>query len=175
MTGRGGQGIVTCARILSIAAGIYESKFVKILPVFGHEKRGALVYCDVIIDSSPILLNSHIKNPDLLIEFEPYLYKDDYYLSINKDVILLVNSGEDNLDKYVNCYNFKNIYYLKAEEIARNYDVIMNVPLLCSLVAIHVINKSSIEKVLREYSNGIIDKDKINECINSTCKNVKKL
>ena len=41
--GRGGQGAFTAARLLGLAASIYEGKYTQVFPSFGPERRGAPV------------------------------------------------------------------------------------------------------------------------------------
>jgi pyruvate ferredoxin oxidoreductase gamma subunit len=64
--GRGGQGSVTAAELLAVAAfedGMYSQAF----PAFGVERRGAPVTAFVRLDNKPIRLRSQIYEPDYVI------------------------------------------------------------------------------------------------------------
>jgi 2-oxoacid:acceptor oxidoreductase gamma subunit (pyruvate/2-ketoisovalerate family) len=71
--GLGGQGVVTAAKLLVEAATIHESKYGRSLPAYGHERRGAPVYADVMIDERPILLSSYVYQPDVVMLFQTSL------------------------------------------------------------------------------------------------------
>lgn len=71
--GRGGQGAVTSAEILSQAA-ISEGKYAQAFPSFGPERRGAPVQAFVRVDSKqPIRVRSSITEPDVVVVLDPSL------------------------------------------------------------------------------------------------------
>ncbi len=71
--GRGGQGAVTSAEILSQAA-ISEGKYAQAFPSFGPERRGAPVLAFVRIDPHrPIRVRSSITEPDVVVVLDPGL------------------------------------------------------------------------------------------------------
>lgn len=69
--GLGGQGVVTAAKILAHAAGLYENQYAQAMPAYGHERRGAPVYAYLILDAAPILLKSFVYEPDYVLVFDP--------------------------------------------------------------------------------------------------------
>ncbi len=72
--GRGGQGAVSVAQILAIAAhedGYYSQAF----PMYGSERRGSPVVSFVRIDKKPINLRSQVYEPDYVIILDPSLVK----------------------------------------------------------------------------------------------------
>ena len=71
--GRGGQGVVTAAEMLSIAA-FDEGKHAQAIPSFGSERMGAPVVAYVRIDDDPIELTEPVLRPDLLIVQDPTLF-----------------------------------------------------------------------------------------------------
>ncbi|NOZ53784.1 MAG: pyruvate ferredoxin oxidoreductase [Gammaproteobacteria bacterium] len=91
--GRGGQGAVSAAALLSLAA--FEDGFnAQAFPKFGSERRGAPVEAYVRISSSPIRSHNQIYNPDVviiqdstLVHSEPVLegLKDDGLVILNSD------------------------------------------------------------------------------------------
>jgi len=64
--GRGGQGNVTAAELLAMAA-FKEGKFSQAFPNFGVERRGAPVQAYCRIDKKPIKLRSQVYTPDLVV------------------------------------------------------------------------------------------------------------
>ena len=63
---RGGQGGVTAARLLALAA-IRDGKYATACPFYGAERRGDPVVSYVRIDDHPIRVYSQIRHPDLVL------------------------------------------------------------------------------------------------------------
>ena len=61
--GRGGQGMVTAAELLS-AAVFAEGKYAQAFPSFGSERTGAPVVSYCRIDDTPIRLREPVMQPD---------------------------------------------------------------------------------------------------------------
>ena len=70
--GRGGQGAVTSAETMALAA-IAKGKFGQAMPAFGAERRGAPVLAYTRIDESPILVRQEILEPDVVVVLDPTL------------------------------------------------------------------------------------------------------
>jgi len=69
--GRGGQGVVTAARLLAEAAHEHEHfPGVMAAPSFGAERRGAPVTASTRISERPVLLRSQVYRADLLVVFD---------------------------------------------------------------------------------------------------------
>jgi pyruvate ferredoxin oxidoreductase gamma subunit len=64
--GRGGQGSVTAAELIAIAA-FEDKRFSQAFPAFGVERRGAPVMAFVRIADSPIRIRSQVYEPDYVI------------------------------------------------------------------------------------------------------------
>ena len=64
--GRGGQGVVTAAELLSVAA-FYEDKHSQAFPMFGSERTGAPVVAFCRFSDQPIRLREPIVEPDALL------------------------------------------------------------------------------------------------------------
>lgn len=64
--GRGGQGAVTAAYILAIAA-FHDGRYCQAFPVFGTERRGAPVAAFARIDDRFIRIRSQIYEPDYVV------------------------------------------------------------------------------------------------------------
>jgi pyruvate ferredoxin oxidoreductase gamma subunit len=64
--GRGGQGVVTAAELLSVAAFV-EGRYAQAFPSFGSERTGAPVASFVRIADRPIRVHEQVLNPDAVI------------------------------------------------------------------------------------------------------------
>ncbi len=93
--GRGGQGAVTAAELLSVAAfdcGRHAQAF----PSFGSERTGAPVVAFCRIDSEPIRVREPISEPDALIVQDPtLLHQVDVFSGLAPEGSVLVNSNRD--------------------------------------------------------------------------------
>ena len=70
--GRGGQGVVSAAEMLSIAA-FEQGRHAQAFPSFGSERTGAPVVAFCRIDDRDIRLREPIMAPDVLIVQDPTL------------------------------------------------------------------------------------------------------
>lgn len=153
--GLGGQGVVTAAKILSHAVSIHENKYSRMVPAFGHERRGAPVYADVMIDVEPILLNSFIYEPDIVMLFAPSVMGQG--IAIEKGIhggsILVVNTTDEGfLEQLKKNYIFKEIYHVDAtrvalDEIGRD---IPNSAMLGALARTGIVEIESISRAITE-------------------------
>ncbi len=90
--GRGGQGSVTAAELLSIAA-FADGKFSQAFPAFGVERRGAPVQAFTRISDSTIRLRSQVYEPDYVIVQDSSLLEIVNVASGAKDKgIILINT-----------------------------------------------------------------------------------
>jgi pyruvate ferredoxin oxidoreductase gamma subunit len=90
--GRGGQGVVTGAELLSIAA-FDEGRHAQAFPSFGSERMGAPVVSFCRIDDKEIRLREPVQQPDVLIVQDPTLFHSmDVFAGLKKDGYVLVNS-----------------------------------------------------------------------------------
>jgi len=91
--GRGGQGVVTAAEVLSVAAYL-EGKHAQAFPSFGSERKGAPVVAFCRIDDKEIRLREPILEPDCLIVQDPTLFKViDVFAGLRPSGYLLVNTN----------------------------------------------------------------------------------
>lgn len=70
--GRGGQGVVTAAELLSVAA-FAEGRYAQAFPSFGAERTGAPVEAYCRISGAPIRLREPVRHPDAVIVQDPTL------------------------------------------------------------------------------------------------------
>lgn len=92
--GRGGQGVVTAAELLSIAAFL-EDKYSQAFPTFGSERTSAPVVSYCRIDTKPIRLREPIVDPDALIVQDPtLLHQVDLFNGVGDDAYFLINTAQ---------------------------------------------------------------------------------
>ncbi|HEY8708879.1 MAG TPA: 2-oxoacid:acceptor oxidoreductase family protein [Burkholderiaceae bacterium] len=90
--GRGGQGVVTAAEMLSIAA-FEQGRHAQAFPSFGSERTGAPVVSFCRIDEREIRLREPILAPDVLIVQDPtLLHQVDVFQGLRPDGYVLINS-----------------------------------------------------------------------------------
>jgi len=70
--GRGGQGAVTSAELIAIAA-IGMGNYAQAFPSFGPERRGAPVVAFCRVDDKKILIRAKIYEPDVVVVLDPGL------------------------------------------------------------------------------------------------------
>ena len=92
--GRGGQGVVTAAEMLSVAA-FMEGHHAQAFPSFGSERTGAPVVAFARIDSKEIRLREPILEPDVVLVQDPTLLEQvDVLSGLREDGYLLINSSQ---------------------------------------------------------------------------------
>jgi pyruvate ferredoxin oxidoreductase gamma subunit len=90
--GRGGQGVVTAAGILSVAA-FEQGRHAQAFPSFGSERTGAPVVAFCRIDERDIRLREPIIEPDVLIVQDPtLLHQVDVFQGLKRDGYVLINT-----------------------------------------------------------------------------------
>ena len=93
--GRGGQGSVTAAELIAVAAfksGIATQAF----PAFGVERRGAPVQAFVRFSDKKIRLRSQIYNPNYVIVQDSSLVADvDVFAGLQKGGFALINTEKE--------------------------------------------------------------------------------
>jgi len=93
--GRGGQGSVTAAELIAVAAfagGVFSQAF----PAFGVERRGAPVQAFVRFDNKKIRLRSQIYEPDYIIVQDSSLIGDvNVFHGVKPGGIVIVNTEKE--------------------------------------------------------------------------------
>ncbi len=91
--GRGGQGVVTAAELLAVAA-FEEGRPAQAFPSFGSERTGAPVVSFCRIDDHPIRTREPVMSPDaVLIQDVTLLHQIDVFAGIAPEGYALVNSS----------------------------------------------------------------------------------
>lgn len=123
--GRGGQGVVTAAEMLSVAA-FREGRYAQAFPSFGSERTGAPVVAFCRLDDKDIRLREPILRPDALIIQDPtLLYQVDVFSGLAPDGYILINttrSFEDlGVDEFVRGFPGNRLRTVPATELAMKH------------------------------------------------------
>ena len=160
--GRGGQGAVTSAELLALAA-IGEGKYAQAFPSFGPERRGAPVVAFCRIDDERIRIRANISEPDIVVVLDSSLLKIVNVASGLKPSGLLVTTSPDSADKVQQDLKIKNrMAVVDALKIAREVlgVPITNTTMLGSLIrAQELVKKESFLSPLRERFGRIAEKN----------------
>jgi len=123
--GRGGQGVVTAAELIAIAA-FKSQKVAQAFPAFGVERTGAPIEAFARIDKEPIRTREQVNNPNILIIQDPTLIGAvDLTRGCDKKTIAIINTGKSKdemantpLTKGAGGITPENIYLVDATKIA---------------------------------------------------------
>lgn len=164
--GRGGQGVVTAAEMLSVAAFI-EHRHAQAFPSFGSERTGAPVVAFCRIDDREIRTREPVMAPDALIIQDPtLLHQVDVFAGLNPDGYLLINSSrsfdELALGELVARLRPERIVTVAASEIARetmgrplpNAVLLGGFAALTGLIAIDAVTAAIQEKFTGRVADG---------------------
>jgi pyruvate ferredoxin oxidoreductase gamma subunit len=140
--GRGGQGVVSGAELLSVAA-FNEGRYAQAFPSFGSERMGAPVMAFCRIDSKPIRLREPVLEPDALIIQDPtLLHQVDLFAGLHDGGLILINSTRDvselGLAEWLVERHHYKVLVVPATEIAVKHvgRAVPNVPLLAAFAAV---------------------------------------
>jgi pyruvate ferredoxin oxidoreductase gamma subunit len=155
--GRGGQGVVTGAEMLSIAAFL-GGKHAQAIPSFGSERTGAPVVAFCRIDDKEIRLREPVMKPDALLIQDPTLLQQvDVFQGLGKDGYILINTNRSfqdlGLGDFVRDFRPERLCTVPATELALKHvgRPVPNVPLLGGFAAISgVISLDAVIAAIRE-------------------------
>jgi pyruvate ferredoxin oxidoreductase gamma subunit len=123
--GRGGQGVVTAAELVSVAA-FTEGRHAQAFPSFGSERTGAPVVAFCRIDDKEIRVREPIAEPDALIVQDPtLLHQVDVFGGLGPDGYILINSArsfEDlGLGDFAGRFRRDRLRTVPATDLAREH------------------------------------------------------
>jgi pyruvate ferredoxin oxidoreductase gamma subunit len=123
--GRGGQGVVTAAELLSVAAFV-EGRHAQAFPSFGSERTGAPVTAFCRIDDKEIRVREPISEPDALIVQDPtLLHQVDLFSGVGPDGYILINSGKSfdelGLGEFAAGFRHERLLTVPATDLAREH------------------------------------------------------
>jgi pyruvate ferredoxin oxidoreductase gamma subunit len=139
--GRGGQGVVTAAEMLSVAA-FHEGRHAQAFPSFGSERMGAPVMAFCRIDDATIRLREPVMTPDaLVIQDTTLLYQVDLFKGLAPAGYVLINSHRSfaalGLSEFALRFRRERLLTIPATEVALRHvgRPVSNVPLLGAFAA----------------------------------------
>ncbi|MCB0876304.1 MAG: 2-oxoacid:acceptor oxidoreductase family protein [Solirubrobacterales bacterium] len=155
--GRGGQGVVTAAELLSVAA-FDEGRHAQAFPTFGSERTGAPVVSFCRIDDEPIRVREPIAEPDALIVQDPtLLHQVDLFSGLGDEAYVLINSsrslGELGLAELADRFRRERLLTVPATALAREHvgRPLPNAVLLGGFAAVTgLVTIGSVAKAIRE-------------------------
>ncbi len=123
--GRGGQGAVTAAELLSVAA-FREGWHAQAFPTFGSERTGAPVVAFCRMDRHPIRLREPITQPDALIVQDPtLLHQVNLFEGLRPDGYVLLNTArplaELGIGDVVDALRGERVVAVPATDLARRH------------------------------------------------------
>jgi len=123
--GRGGQGVVTAAELLSFAA-FDEGRYAQAFPSFGSERMGAPVVSFCRIDDREIRVREPVMEPNALIVQDPtLLHQVDVFGGLRPDGYVLINTtrtfDELGLGELVASFRHERLLTVPAAELAREH------------------------------------------------------
>jgi len=160
--GRGGQGVVTAAELLSVAA-FGEGRHAQAFPTFGSERTGAPVVSFCRIAERPIRLREPIAEPDAVIVQDPtLLHQVEVFAGLDGRGYLLVNTRrsllELGLDELLERLRADRVVAVPATEIARRHlgRPLPNAALLGSFAALtRVVSLESVAAAIGQKFPGV--------------------
>ena len=162
--GRGGQGVVTAAELIAIAA-FHEGRQAQAFPHFGVERSGAPIKSYARIADEPILTKERVYAPDILIiQDHTLLGEAEISEGIKKDTLIIINAPH-NYQSPVRLIS-KNVHYTPATEIALEIigKNIINTVILGALakktdfISLESL-KEAIKEKFKEKGEGVISKN----------------
>lgn len=147
---RGGQGGVTAARLLALAA-IHDGKYATAAPFYGAERRGAPIVSFVRIDENPIRVYSQIKKPDMVVVLDASVMDVvDVLQGLRSGGKVLVNSQQK---KEFSGYASSNVDLTGIalrEKLVVSGSPILNTPVIGALAKMGIVTVDSAKMAIRE-------------------------
>ncbi len=148
--GRGGQGVVTAAELIALAA-FYDGHEAQAFPNFGVERSGAPIQSFARIDNQAIITREQIYEPSVLIIQDSTLIGNvDVFQGISKKTKIIINATKNNWSHLH--LKSKHLYFSPATEIALKIlgKNIVNTVILGALVKYTgLISLKSLEKAVQ--------------------------
>ncbi|KUK69982.1 MAG: Pyruvate/ketoisovalerate oxidoreductase, gamma subunit [Methanocalculus sp. 52_23] len=147
---RGGQGGVTAARLLAMAAFL-DKKHATAAPFYGAERRGAPVTSFVRIDSEPIKIYSQIRSPNLIIVLDASIMDTvDVLQGIEQGGTVLINSPHPIDLPGVRVITLDLTGIALSVDLVVSGNPILNTPVLGALARMGVVSRESAEAAIRD-------------------------
>jgi pyruvate ferredoxin oxidoreductase gamma subunit len=161
--GRGGQGVVTAAEMLSLAA-FEEDRYAQAFPSFGSERMGAPVVAFCRIDDREIRVREPVMEPDALIVADAtLLHQVDVFDGLRPDGFILINSAKSfdelGLGDFVEGLPPERLLTVPASDLAREHTgrPLANAALLGGFAALtEAISLDAVTSAIRERFAGVL-------------------
>ena len=166
--GRGGQGVVTGAELLSIAAFL-GGRHAQAFPSFGSERTGAPVVAYCRMDDKEIRLREPIMAPDALIIQDPtLLHQVDVFSGLKKDGFILINTTHSfeqlGLGDFVKGFNPAHLLSVPATDLAMKHvrRPVPNMPLIGAFAALTgLISLDAVHAAIQQKFDGAVAQNNI--------------
>jgi pyruvate ferredoxin oxidoreductase gamma subunit len=147
---RGGQGGVTAARLLALAA-IHDGKYATAAPFYGAERRGAPIVSFVRIDDNPIRVYSQIRKPDMVVVLDASVMDVvDVLQGLKAGGRVLVNSQQKKEHAGFEWRNVDLTGIALRESLVVSGSPILNTPVIGALAKMGIVSVESARKAIRE-------------------------
>jgi pyruvate ferredoxin oxidoreductase gamma subunit len=154
--GRGGQGAVTAAEMVSVAA-FHDGKFAQAFPSFGSERMGAPVMAFCRIDEVAIRSREPVMEPDAVLVLDAtLLHSVELFQGLRTEGFVIINTGKSldaiGLGDLVARLPKGHVQTVAATELALKYigRPVPNAGLLGAFAALtHAVRLASLEQALR--------------------------
>jgi pyruvate ferredoxin oxidoreductase gamma subunit len=147
---RGGQGGVTAARLLALAA-FRDGRYATACPFYGAERRGAPVVSFVRIDDAPIKVYSQIREPDLVVVLDGSIMDVvDVLQGLKENGAVLMNSSHPLNGCSKTCYHVDLTGIALSLNLVVAGSPILNTPVLGALAKMGIVTLPSVRKAIGE-------------------------
>ena len=168
--GRAGQGIVTAAELLAVAAG-FEGRHSQAFPMFGSEKRGPPVTGFCRISDEPIEIHEQIYRPDIVLVSDSTIMDTvDVAAGLKPQGIALINTSKKPAELGLKLSGGQKLLTVDGTDIAIKYfkKPITNTVMLGALSkATKIVGLDALKKAIQQRFKGETAKhniDAITEC-----------
>jgi pyruvate ferredoxin oxidoreductase gamma subunit len=161
--GRGGQGVVTAAEMLALAA-FDEGRYAQAFPSFGSERMGAPVVSFCRINDHEIRSREPVMDPDALIVQDPtLLHQVDLFGGLRPDGFILINTARSfddlGLGEFVKAFRHERLLTVPAADLAREHTgrPVANAALLGGFAALTgLVSLDAVASAIRERFSGAV-------------------
>jgi pyruvate ferredoxin oxidoreductase gamma subunit len=147
---RGGQGGVTAARLIALAA-FRDGNHATATPFYGAERRGAPIVAFARIDEQPIRVYSQVQNPDLVVVLDRTLVAVVKVLKgLKPHGSVLVNSGHAVALDHLKVHRVDLTGIALDENLVIAGEPVLDTPVLGAIARLGVISLESATKAIAE-------------------------
>jgi 2-oxoacid:acceptor oxidoreductase gamma subunit (pyruvate/2-ketoisovalerate family) len=147
---RGGQGGVTAARLIALAA-FQDGKHATATPFYGAERRGAPIVAFARIDESPIRTYSQVRNPDLVVVLDRTLVPVvDVLRGLKPGGAVLVNSGHAVSLDHMKVHRVDLTGIALDENLVIAGEPVLDTPVLGAIARLGIITLESATKAIAD-------------------------